>query len=293
MISRSTGFHFLKILVGLTIIGLLAWTVDLEELGEQIVIADPYYIFGSFVFANLLVFFQGVRQYSLLDRKVLDLLTMTRIQYVAVFFSGFMPSSLGADAYKVLSLKRYTQSYIDGGKAVFLDRIVGMLVITLCGIVCTLIEPGYFLERLPVYTDALYQSAVLVSLLVIGVLLVVAYRNTIATKWFARQRVDVRLLLASSAVVYIMQLMRFAMLAWAIGADVDLVMIGQMLLLLQFVALIPISVGGLGVIEGSIVGLLLFYGLPADEAAFLALFNRLSLILISVVGFFCWDKVKR
>jgi uncharacterized membrane protein YbhN (UPF0104 family) len=50
------------------------------------------------------------------------------------------------------------------------------------------------------------------------------------------------------------------------------------------IALIPISLGGLGVVEGTIATLLGIYGVMDSAAIGVALINRGFLILVSVVG---------
>ncbi len=84
------------------------------------------------------------------------------------------------------------------------------------------------------------------------------------------------------------------LLGLALGLPVDLAMLVVVMPLTLFAARLPISAGGVGVAEGSIVYLLGLFGIPLPEAVALSALGRVvDILVVAVPGAFLWHHLIR
>lgn len=73
--------------------------------------------------------------------------------------------------------------------------------------------------------------------------------------------------------------------------DISFLELAQLLLIFQFAALIPFTVGGLGVVEGALVALFVMFDVSEGIAIVIALMNRATVVQVSLIGAYIWTLV--
>jgi len=221
-----------------------------------------------------------------------------RVGCMGYFFNNFMPSAIGGDVYRV-----YRTWPAEGDKtfavsAVFVERLVGVGFLLLNG----------FIAALFLWQHALARMFVLICICagVIGLaclpLLIRMHRSGVLSRRFPKlagfertlghilqpRREWLWLLLASftfqalaTAVVYLC----FA----AVNAPIDVPTSLLITAAAGLASVLPISISGLGVVEGSIAGTAATLGADFEAGVLAALLIRFVALAVSAVcGLFCF-----
>lgn len=291
-INKDYLIHIVKLLIGG---GLLIWIfhdLDFLALRNSFISADIGFLILTIVSAFALIAAQAMRQYSLLANIKIDVFNVIKIQYVATFVGNFLPATLGIDLYKSFILKKHTNSFLESYKVVLIDRVSGLFVITFFGVLSFFYMPILLKNKLPNVFQLFYSDFIvflIISVFVVGFLAC----WWMCKKWSFLGEVSWKTFIFNVFLVYGAQVFKFYFLFKAIDSEVDLITIAQMLLVVQFASLIPLSIGGLGIVEGSIIGTLIVLGVSSGEAAFIAISNRITILLVSMLGYYFWIKQKK
>jgi len=221
-----------------------------------------------------------------------------RVGCMGYFFNNFMPSAIGGDVYRV-----YRTWPAEGDKtfavsAVFVERLVGVAFLLFNGFVAALFLWEHALARTFVLICA---SAGVIGLLSLP-LLIRMHRSGVLSRRFPKlagleqtmgRILQPRpewlwLLLASftfqalaTAVVYLC----FA----AVNAPVDVPTALLVTAAAGLASVLPISISGLGVVEGSIAGTVATLGGDFEAGVLAALLIRFVALAVSAVcGLFCF-----
>ena len=242
---------------------------------------------------------------SILLRYVFSL----RLTLVGLFVGNFLPSTIGGDAVKVLILVRRGYGKTVPTASVLVDRFVNMVAVIF------LVPSAFFvpdlmelLAAVPIYV------AVAGTLIGLGLLVIVLYvmrrgtrwhlepretrsslrvrilrlvdrLATISTNWTKKPRI-LLLALGLSWAAVLSSIMAVWIASKGLGITVSFVELLSVLVLVYFVALLPISLNGLGVQEISVVFLLARLGISSEHALALAVLIRLYYTCASLLGVF-------
>jgi len=292
MMNKNNIIHIIKLLIGAALFIWVFYSLEVINLFKIFISADAFLLFLAMSVAFSLIVAQAMRQYSLLVGIKIGIYKVIKVQYVATFVGNFLPATLGIDIYKSLVFKKHTNSLLDSSKIVFIDRLTGLFIITILGLFCLIEMPITVGEILPFPFNE-YYSTFIISLIVLLIFSGGITYKLLSQKWQFINEVSLSLFTVNSLLVYGIQLLKFYLLFVAIDADIGLTIIAQMLLVVQFASLIPLSVGGLGIVEGSIVGTLIMLGVSADDAAFIAMSNRITILFVSALGYYYWIKFNK
>ena len=83
---------------------------------------------------------------------------------------------------------------------------------------------------------------------------------------------------------HLLAIIRYFVLILAVGGRCPFWAVAIVASLSVLVSLIPISLNGIGLLDGSFVYLIGFYGVDREESISVMLLNRVLLIIVSVVG---------
>jgi hypothetical protein len=292
-----------KIALGLALIAWLLGSVDWGELAALARAGDPAQLalsVGAFVVA--MAAFQALRLHVLVRRYTGSLSRSYKLFFVGALFNNLLPSNVGGDAVRLLYLRRMG----DGGwggplSLLMVHRLSGIAVLLVAGAVYVLLRAQRLLWLTgrgalsvgvhPTVAVALAAGAVAVAALALLALTKEALRARL------RALVDSsgRALGALTAADWVGLLLltvafhaaRLVGLWWAaayFGEAVDAFDLVFVLAVTAIVALLPISIAGLGVVEGSISFLLVAFGVGQTAAISAALINRAVLLLMALAG---------
>jgi len=295
----------LKLVVSLGLIYYLASGMNWQELGAIFKqIAVPFFALAVFFFllSNLL----GSLQWYLLLRAQ-DIRISFRqalvFYFVGVFFNNVLLGNIGGDAMRIYDIRRLSGQSSGGVAATMMDRFIGLFS------TCSLALAAY-----PLIVGSTSKSSLLVSVLVPVWLALIAVLAMGLSRRIGGliERQLTRLLPAAignllsslrrSVVVYrdrvpllagiwlISMCVQFCriLVYWSAGMA-----IGMAPGLLYFVcfqpiaaviASLPISIGGLGVRENTLVGLFAGLGFAAEISTAMSLLGYVSGILASLLG---------
>lgn len=248
---------------------------------------------GVSISCLLLVINQGVtalRWSAILGDRSLSWTYLTRLNMVGIFFSTFLPTSVGGDAVRAWAIAREIPETGWGVSSVVLDRVMGLVAMVLYLIVGTWLDQEIF-TRLAGQVEWTLPSWIVWALLLavpVGVLVV---RRTRWWTRLSRTLSHFRDFIASPGRIAMVTVLSLAVqgiyigvwivLAEAVRFDLPAVTFLVTVPVVSLGAMLPITLSGVGVREGLWILLLAGYGL---EAANVTAFSLLYFLAFAVTG---------
>ena len=265
----------LKLTISIALIVLVIRHIDTEKLLAILKRSDPIWLVGAFVIFNLSKILSAVRL-NLYFKACRVHLTETRnlmLYYLGMFYNLFLPGGIGGDGYKIYLLKKRFDTSVGAlVQATLLDRINGLVALLfLAGI---LFSVSGYVDRFP----ALRPIALLVVLAVYPLFVWIHLR---LFRPFA-DRLALTSLLGLG--VQLLQLLSALCIVYALPQHVPVYDYLFLFLLSSVVAVLPLTVGGVGAREFTFLyGLNLLGYDPAGGVAFSVLFFAVT-VLSSAIG---------
>lgn len=289
----------LKILVSLSLITYLLYNVDYDQFVRIIQQGDPkYFAFGLLVLMAGF-FMQAYRLHILIRSLTTGLVHSLKIFFLGFFFNNLLPSSIGGDAVRMYYLKRSGNSTWETPfSMLFFHRLIGFLVLLTGGLIYsffsfdkvkTLVADQLNLDFSASFFKVFITLGILVALLIVGYFFRRKLKDFIRNCQWAFNNLRVYEYIMVTGLAAAFHLFRMiAFYLFLIFFDQSIVFLDLIFVLFAtaMIALIPISLGGLGVVEGTIAALLGIYGVIDSAAIGIALLNRGFLLMISVTGGF-------
>ncbi|EFK59499.1 lysylphosphatidylglycerol synthase transmembrane domain-containing protein [Sphingobacterium spiritivorum] len=274
--NKKKYWNILKnILKVVVTIGALYWVfskVDIKDLVEAIRNSNPLFLFLAFLAFLLSIFISSSRLLSFLKGIGLDVSEKYnfKLYQLGLFYNLFLPGGIGGDGYKIYFLRKKFK--IKGRKllsALFFDRLSGLWA--LCLIISALIM---FMPQLKIpnaLTAACFISGTIVYYLVIW-----KFFPDFKPRFF---RTHIKAIGVQS-----MQVVSAIMILYALGFEGKFSPYLFLFLASSLVAIIPFSVGGLGMREIVYMwGAKIFY-LDSHLAVLISLLFYIISALVSVSG---------
>jgi uncharacterized protein (TIRG00374 family) len=278
--------------------------IDIPTLLSHMKAVDKHILLVAFAFFFLSYALCCLRWIMLL--KALDIhLPLKRVIISfsgGIFFSLFLPSTIGGDLVRSVDLAAHTQKPKKVVATVLLDRLSGYIGLVI--VVLVSLALGWDLVR---YPSVLLSVAVITGLLV--AVLVVLFNNFIYSRinkildapnagrireaiknlhgelhFFKRHKKVILYNLLVSLVIQATGPITFYLTALALGIHKDLIYFFVFLPIIGAITLLPISIGGLGVRENMSVLFFAKIGLSQNQAAAMSLLNFFFIIVYGVIG---------
>ncbi len=247
----------------------------------------------------------------------LKLGTTIRLHFLGLFYNNIMPSSVGGDLIKAWYAAKHTEKRIEAALSVFIDRAVGLLGLILMAVMSfLLLMRGSALESMARPENAsqdnvhqygelgLYLLAVVVIVLCLLFSLgptrqvlreftvrVLALMRKMAQKGYQVLRLCCKSPLTILGMLTLTLLLQTGTILafWMLGRDLQ---IGagmkhyfMIFPVMWVVSALPVSIAGVGILEGGITFLFVrLAGTSPEQAACLALCQRFIWILCSLPG---------
>ncbi len=219
--------------------------------------------------------------------------------FTGAFISVFLPTSIGGDAYRIYRTYKNPKSRMSSVLAVTVERVTGLLALLFMGYVAAIVS--YFESGNPLsYWAAITGSVgipVGVVLLFIAIKLdllnklaqwprspkFLASLITHAKEYLQQPRDAVYVMLLSFA-FHLVRISGMLCLLYLFDAQVSVFSVFVVAALTTVIGMVPLSIGGFGVIEGSFTYLMSLYGLPTDIGLSTILIFRIAGILVALLG---------
>ncbi|MHC4394484.1 MAG: lysylphosphatidylglycerol synthase transmembrane domain-containing protein [Planctomycetota bacterium] len=273
-------------------------------------------VLGVFVGGQVIV---GFRWWLLLRTQsiFINIFAAVRLHFLGLFYNNVMPSSVGGDLIRAWYVTRHTEKKFAAVLSVFVDRLVGLLstlVIAVFfyllflrgrGAVITSSEEGGFFERVSEYRGIIFWVLLAIVLLFGGLLIHRRGRAMLVKGWLSISLHGMRVIrkLKDAVVLYcskpmtilavfgltiflqIMTITGFWFLGRNMGIEASIKYYYVFFTLTWVLGAIPVSIGGVVVVEGLLVLLFTqFAGVRTNLAVALALCQRIVWLLASLPG---------
>lgn len=292
--------RWLKILVAAALMIALAFMVDWRELRSHA--AAMNWAIAALAFAAIMLEMPvnaAKWSWSLrLHGLRYPWMQLFRVGCMGYFFNNFLPSAIGGDVYRV-----YRTWATDGDKsaavsAVLIERLVGVGILLVNGCIGALFLLDHSLARAVVYVGVGAVCAAVLSL----PLLIHLQRSGALSRRFAKliaveallgrlltPRIEWLWLAISSLAFQVLAVAALFLCFAAVDAEIDVPKALLITAAAGLASVLPISISGLGVVEGSIAGVAVALGGPYEAAVLAALLLRLLALAVSALcGLFCF-----
>jgi uncharacterized membrane protein YbhN (UPF0104 family) len=298
-------FRWLKVALGVGLLAFIASRVDPKELAQLLREGDPAQLalgFGLLYLANPVL--QALRLHVLVSGYTQSLWVTFKIFFVSAFFNVMLPSNIGGDAIRLMYLRRLRAESWGGPVALLaMHRVTGLLVLLIAAGGCALLRLPHIaavLRAAHVQTHLPWQ--VLAGGAACAAVGVVAWfalsapirvrAGAIIAKFLGecRQalreigRANMALLLLLTAAFHAVRMLAFYVLVRYAGQHVDALDLLFVLAATALAGVVPITVGGLGLMEGAIGATLALFGVGPGAAFAVAAANRLVMLASSATG---------
>ena len=287
---------FLKVALSLTVVTVLIVRFDWQTLPNQL--NDYRWEFAALAFAGLLVQFplSGLKWRAALHVCNVDLSfgLLTRFYCIAHFVGQFLPTSIGGDAYRIYRVLPLVAPRSRAVSSIVLDRVIGLGALLCLGAAgaVTLIDefwlPRSYLAAIGVGTASALLGAAALYVGWLGLI-----RKKIQHhKWIVALREDCMQLLRAGWrwVPLIFLAFLFQTVAVTIvyllfvgaGSSIGFAEVALISAVTGVVGMIPLSINGLGITEGSIALAGVALGADYEDAVIAAMLLRVTVMPLSM-----------
>lgn len=299
--SRGRLLLLAKLSITVLLCVVIVWQADWDSLARSLRHADAYLVSVVFVCMVLCVTISTYKWQLLLriHGAEFEFGWLHRLYFTSMFFNNFLPTSIGGDGYRVYRTLRNQRSKTSAFIAVFMERLSGIASLLLIGFFGGLI--GYNIEA-----DPLSRTAVFVGLtgMAVGIpLTLLVFRPRFVSWLLSLRKVPdvVRTLIdhlgdyrreagKTGGVILVSFGFHFFTILWlmllihATGGSLEYYQCAVLAAAMSVVAVIPLSINGIGLVDGAFIYLAGLYGLQYETALTTALLQRGLMLSISLVG---------
>jgi len=294
---KSAVIVTIKVVVTLSLLYVVLSGVDLGKLRE-IVLTVPPQVFGLAIVLHIVVFLLGGLRWWLLARRTgvdRPFAAVLPSYYLGVFSNNFLPTGVGGDVVRILHLKQLNIGLHALVAATISDRLIGLTAVLATGLAALAVTPGVRIG------DEVRLGLLTLSLTAIASVWLLAHQRFGAlverlAQRFHQTRIRkmafelvhsihrlhnhrnlVMGALALSVAVQSLVTISYYLLARSIGLEQPLTLFFAVIPVVFLAATLPISIGGLGVREGTFVALMIAAGAEKSlvvsvSVAYLAVF---------------------
>lgn len=287
----------LKVLVSLVILAILIRRADFGEMEVSWDARTAAFVFLGITTIGGALFLSAVRWWVVLWSGSCSLSELFRAYLLGWLSSLFLPSTVAGDAVRVAVVTRGTTGAGAAVSSIVLERSLGFASLILCLAVGVLIEPSAFLApaALIEWSVTGRQAQIAVLILTGASVLLWTQRHRLqglvhgvrqaVSLWSRFGKSPGRMAMAAAVAIGVQVFYIVAWWAFAHALSISLSW-GMLLVyvpLVSLVALLPVTIAGLGVREGAWVFLLAPLGAPIAAVVTFSLLYYLSTLLVALL----------
>jgi len=276
--KESRTRRLLKLLLKIAVTAVCIWYVsgkiDFTKAGEALRKANWLLLICAliaFVLSKVLAAIRLNMYFRNINIRLPELTNM-KLYWLGMFYNLFLPGSIGGDAYKVIILtKKYSIPYKKTTAAVLLDRFSGLLGLGLIG---------------AVYSIFVLGNTWYTYMIVAGAILAVIALYLITRFWLKDFISSFLPTLSLGVLVQASQVVCAYLIIAALGIKENHTQYIFLFLVSSVVAVLPLTVGGLGIREVVFVEGSHYLGLLKETSVVISILFYLITLLTSAVGLF-------
>ena len=162
--SKEKKQAIIKILFSIILFGVIFWQVDLASVWSSFRLLDLRFLPLLILLVVLNYLVSSVRWKVLLiheNSEKASVSYLTSLYFIGSFFNNFMPTSIGGDVFKIVSLGKRLKNKADAFAATFMERFTGIIALVLISYIGLVQTLGFWVAQLP---DLIAANTVLVFL---------------------------------------------------------------------------------------------------------------------------------
>jgi glycosyltransferase 2 family protein len=296
----------LKLSVSLGACALLYFIVDWAEFAETLRNAQFSWIILVFVLMHVDRVFMGCKWAVLLRAAGVSATFGKAVQayYVGSFWSSFLPMSVGGDVIRVGWMAKETKNAPEILSSVVVERLLGALALSLLSGVGFLLFVFYLGWELPALAKIilLFLAASLGGLVLVfsswshrgltrllpwiplaGVRSIIE-KMTLAVVTFRNRPRVLGFFLLLSVLQCFIPIVAVYSLTRAFQMNVPLVWVMIAVPIVLAISSVPVSVKGIGVIEGAYAFIFSFAGIPVSQSVMMSVSDRVLQLIVTLPG---------
>lgn len=300
---KSKIIFLLKAVVSFVVIAIIIAKIDWNVATEHLRNANAFLILLTIIIALFIRYLMAFKWNVLLKVNDLNVSVWNLIKVIMIgsFLGMFLPSSLSTDVIRGYYLSKENTSKLHITSSIVIDRLLGILSLFVFGIIGVYISNN-LLSKLNLGSVLFLGTTfvLLVFLVFFNKRLLQKFNDFFEGKNSKVQSIikksyntlsefnnHPKTLLVSflaSLSVQFLRIVRFYLIALAINVDIPFIYFVIVVPTIMIALMIPISLGGLGVKEGTAISLLILLGVAHNDAIVLILIESLTTIFVTLLG---------
>jgi dihydroflavonol-4-reductase len=295
-VSTPHAGRIVRLIVAAGLIALLLSRFDWSETEHIVSIASVPLLFGAFVAMTLTLLFSAWKwNWALrLHELRFDFPFVLRTLSIGFFLNHFLPTAVGGDAYRVLQTLPRDGFRSRALSAVIVERLVGLCALLIIGAVAAL----RLMETRGVMHEYMYGLGAALALTTIAVLALRSdWTRRITLRWHSVPAVrtlhhnlgllqthprEWSGLILGSFAFQLLSIGIIFVLFGALGTNATPAQCAVIAAMVGLAASLPISINGIGVMEGAFVATAVALRIDFEHALFVALLRRAMAIVLAV-----------
>jgi len=266
--------------LGITVLALyiVLSQIEMSRLLEGLERSNPLYLFYALILFNLSKILSAIRlnvYFHHIGVKLSQLANL-KLYYIGMFYNLSLPTGIGGDGYKIYLLKkRYGAKLSTLIRATLLDRLSGLV-------------PLLFFAGVLFWRSEFYHRYIWLDwIAILGTITIIPLFYLINLYFFKEYiEVFVKTLILGGG-VQILQLISAVFIVYAIGCSENLTLFLTLFLISSVVAVLPITIGGVGVRELTFLYGLTLVGVDATHGILFSMLFFSITAISSLIGLFC------
>jgi uncharacterized protein (TIRG00374 family) len=306
MAKKKTARFLLKLLFSVAVIVffLVATKTSFKEIGLKIKGASWGWLAVAFSLQALGLLISALR-WQILARAQGDdipLLYLAKSYLVGMFFNNFLPTRFGGDVVRIWDGSKYSKSLVKSSAIVLVERSTGIIVLFLFALTASLFRLD-MARQVPVIWAALgfgilgLTAVALFFLPISGRLLgklpekgflrtmkqkIIAFRTTIL--FYGERRREFARATAWAFLLQMNVILFYFLIGKALHLAIPLLDYFVFIPLVLLIQIIPISINGWGLREGSYIEIFMFYGIKAEGAWSFSIIEIAFGLIVGLIG---------
>ncbi len=273
----------LKIVISIALIYLVLRNIDTSKLFETIKKSNIWWLLVAFIFFNLSKIVSAIRLNWYFKDCGVNLSTKTNLilYYIGMFYNLFLPGGIGGDGYKIYLLKkRFNTKVSKLLQATLLDRLSGLIALLFLAALL------FIFSKYGTLYPLLKWLAVAVAIVIYPIFIYMHKRLFKGFLTYLKQTTLYGLL------VQILQLITAIFIILALKDSVPIVEFLFLFLFSSVVAVLPLTIGGVGAREFTFLyGLKLLSLEPTSGVAFSFIFFLITFISSAIGALFLHKEI--
>ncbi len=273
----------LKIVISIALIYLVLRNIDTSKLFDTIKKSNIWWLFVAFIFFNLSKIVSAIRLNWYFKDCGVNLSTKTNLilYYIGMFYNLFLPGGIGGDGYKIYLLKkRFNTKVSKLLQATVLDRLSGLIALLFLAALL------FIFSKYGTLYPLLKWLAVAVAIVIYPIFIYIHKRLFKGFLTYLKQTTLYGLL------VQILQLITAIFIILALKDSVPIVEFLFLFLFSSVVAVLPLTIGGVGAREFTFLyGLKLLNLEPTAGVAFSFIFFLITFISSAIGALFLHKEI--